>query len=149
MELRSLMDHKRTKCQKRPEDAVDDEKEPAEEEKQEKEENEYVTEPTNTERLDNLQESLKNILPKELIGIIFEYKRILWNPYQLKCQNKLALRPTKYSNFKIYVLSSTCLISKFGRDPTSINRWNLKYKRIENSLDIPGITHIFFIPHNL
>lgn len=44
MELRSLMDHKRTKCQKRPEDAEDDEKEPADEEKQEKEEHEYVIE---------------------------------------------------------------------------------------------------------
>jgi len=42
MELRSLTDHKRTKCQKRPEDADDDEKEPAEEKQEE--ENEYVVE---------------------------------------------------------------------------------------------------------
>jgi len=109
--------------------------------------------PGNTE-LDYLQDCLKFILPRELIGMIFEYYKILWDLDKLKCQDTLALPPKSYLGCNMDVLSSTYLISSFWEYgdilSTSINLWNLKEKKIENSLPFIGLqSYIFYPPQSL
>jgi len=87
---------------------------------------------------------LQKILPKDLIEIIFQYSKLLWDPYQFKYQDEM------YIGFDlfIYSLSPIYVISLFN--DMELNLWNLKEKTKENSLQLPDLLHFcFYPPHSI
>jgi len=94
----------------------------------------HKTAPNNIQLFESLQ-FLQSIFPKELIAMIYEYCKNLWNPFQVTCQK---LKGRKVSRFEraTLILVSNYLIRLIGNandDNTYVEIWDLKEKKLERA----------------
>jgi len=94
----------------------------------------------------NLQYSLQLILPKDLIYIIFDYAKTLWDPYKIQCQNSICDKERPFGD--IYLLSKTYLVSIFSDTffCLHVNLWNIKDKKIEQNYASDYFDDYYFYP---